>query len=134
MPKYWLSHIHSISDDPLKDAELWEKLLGAKRISVTNAPDPQEGFKAVNVNMELNGTQIKVRVPRNPPLIPGSPVNSGLEHIALGTDNIQAAVEELKANGIRFLEELRELPSGDYLCYILAPGDVPVEILGSIEE
>ena len=136
MPSYWLHHIHSISEDPLKVAEFWENLLGAERVGITKPPDPLPGSADVNVNIDLNGTGIKVRVPRTPPLVPGAPVHSGLEHIALRTDDIHAAVAELKASGVKFLEELRELPARSpgagriYLCYFLAPGDVIVELLG----
>ena len=119
MPKYWFHHVHAISEDFIKAAEFYEKFFGAKKVRIVKD----------NVDLDLNGTIIKIRSPRPDALVPEAPVGKGLEHISFGTDNVEAAVKELKANGVRILQDVNSPAPGVKLAYVLGAGDVTIELL-----
>ena len=119
MPSYYFHHLHLISGDPVKVADFYDKLLGAKKVRVRER----------GINLDLNGTMINVRDSRDEPLVPGCPIPSGFEHFALRTDNIQAAMAELRENGITVLQEITSPEPGTKIAYILAPGNVPIELI-----
>jgi catechol 2,3-dioxygenase-like lactoylglutathione lyase family enzyme len=119
MPNYQFHHLHLISEDPGKVADFYEKLLGAKKMRV----------REHGVNLDLNGTKINIRSMREDPLVAGSPVKNGFEHYAIRTDNIQEAIAEMKANGITVLQEIDSPEPNIKIAYILAPGNVPIEII-----
>lgn len=121
MPTYHFHHLHLISSEPAKVAEFYKKLLGAKEVRI----------REHGVNLDLNGTMINIRDMREEPLIPGCPIPNGFEHFALRTDNIEAAIAEMKANGITVLQEISSTDTGAKIAYILAPGNVPIEIVES---
>ena len=87
MPKYWFHHVHAVSEDFMKAAEFYEKFFGAKKVRIVKE----------NVDLDLNGTIIKIRSPRPDALVPEAAVGKGLEHISLGTDNVEEAVKELQS-------------------------------------
>ena len=55
MPNYWFDHIHLISPDPLKTADLYEKMFGARRVGTRNLADGR-----ILVDLDLNGTMVLV--------------------------------------------------------------------------
>ena len=120
MPKFWFHHVHAISEDFMKAAEFYEKFFGAKKVRIV---------KDANVDVDLDGTIIKIRIPRPEPLVPESPVGKGIEHISFATDNVEAAVRELKANGVRILQDVNSPAPGVKLAYVLGAGDITIELL-----
>ena len=124
MPNYRLHHIHLSSPDPIKTAEFYEKMFGARRVSVQDIPDGR-----TLVNLDLNGSSIKVSHPRAKSLVPGAGAKDyDIEHFGVETDNIEAAVEEMKAAGVRFVQEIKPGLSAR-IAFCLAPGDTLIEIL-----
>ena len=125
MPKYWFHHVHLISPEPLKTAEFYEKMIGAKRLDVTEL---DQGKVAVRVT--LDGVKINIIPPRAKPLLPGVSPNCGVEHLGIKTDNIEVAVQELKAKGAEFIEEITAWPAlqAKY-AFFLAPDNVLVELV-----
>ena len=124
MPNYRLHHIHLSSPDPTKTAEFYEKMFGARRVSVQDIPDGR-----TLVNLDLNGSSIKVSHPRAKSLVPGAGVKDyDIEHFGVETDNIEAAVEEMKAEGVRFVQEIKPGLS-TRIAFLLTPGDTLIEIL-----
>ena len=119
MPKYWFHHVHAVSEDFMKAAEFYEKFFGAKKVRIVKE----------NVDLDLNGTIIKIRSPRPDALVPEAAVGKGLEHISLGTDNVEEAVKELKANGVRILQDVNSPAPGVKLAYVLGAGDITIELL-----
>jgi catechol 2,3-dioxygenase-like lactoylglutathione lyase family enzyme len=125
MPKYWFDHVHLISSDPIKTAEFYEKTLGAKREDVKTLPDGR-----ALVSIDTGGAILRVSNPRPQPLVPDLlPAGLGLEHFGLETDNIEAAVAELKAKGIKFLQEITALPIGVKIAFFLTPENILIELL-----
>ena len=125
MVKYWVDHIHLYSCDPLKTAEFYEKMLGATREGVRTTADGR-----TVVDLMLGGTAIKVAHPYYHTLLPKTvQSDSGLDHFGLRTDDLYAAVEELKAEGVA-LERINEIPARkSKFTYFLGPEDVVIELL-----
>ena len=53
MLNYWFDHIHLVSPDPVKTAEFYVKMFGAKQV----------GSGRVTVSLDLNGTTILISQP-----------------------------------------------------------------------
>ena len=117
MPNYQFDHVHLNSQEPLKTAEFYKKNFGATQVSTRELGDGR-----VTIKLDLNGTTILVTQPRS-----DSP-QSGLAHFGFSTDNLEAAVAELKAKDVNFTQEAREIRPGFKISFLLAPEDVSIEL------
>ena len=126
MPNYWYDHIHLISPDPLKTAQFYETMFNAKRVGVREL----EGGRS-SVELDLNGSTILIISPRvqSEPAPSSSEAGSSLEHFGIRTDNLEAAVADLKAKGVQFRDEIREARPGVKISYLWAPENVLIELL-----
>jgi len=120
MPSYWYDHVHLISPDPVKTAEFYERMFNAKRVSVGEL-----GAGRVSVELDLNRSRVLVMNRSvQPETAPSSPeTDYGLEHFGIRTDNLEAAVAELKAKGVKFVREGK--PS-----FLLGPENTLIELAG----
>jgi catechol 2,3-dioxygenase-like lactoylglutathione lyase family enzyme len=126
MPEYKFFHVHLISQDPLKTADFYENVLGAKREAVRQTSDG-----STNVNLDLGGTKLFIRQPRPKPLQQlDSSTDCILEHIGLFTDDFDASVNDLKARGVNFVQEIKQLPT-HRVTFFIAPENVLVELMES---
>jgi methylmalonyl-CoA/ethylmalonyl-CoA epimerase len=123
MAKYWFDHVHVIGPDAMKTAEFYEKVLNAKRRAVNTLPDGN-----IILDLDLEGTIIKVRQPRAKSLLPNLPA-TGLEHFAVQTDDIEGAVADLKAKGVRVLQEITESFPGVRATFFVGPEGVLIELI-----
>jgi glyoxylase I family protein len=123
MAKYRFDHVHVIAPDPMKTSEFYENILNAKRRVVGTSPDG-----GVVLELDLEGTMMKIRGPRTKPLLPNSPI-TGIEHFGVQTDNIEEAVAELKSRGVKFLQEIKESMSGLKSTFFVAPEGVLIELI-----
>ncbi len=126
MPTYSYHHIHLSSPAPLKTAQFYEDMFGAKRVNVRERPNG-----AVTVDLSLGNVMILI-MPQGPqaktaPKAPGS--ISGLDHIGIRTDDMDATVAKLKANGFQFRDEPRDFGPGVKIAFFWAPEDVLVELV-----
>jgi len=123
MPDYRFDHIHLISPDPLKTAQFYENMFGAKRVVVREL---EGGY--VSVELNLNGT--KVLVMSQPDTEPSDKVDSyGLDHFGIITSNLEAAVAELKAKGVKFQQEITQIRPGVKISFLWAPENVLIELV-----
>lgn len=126
MPNYWMDHVHLVSKDPMKTAEFYEKTFGAKKEDET-LPD---GRLLLSRILNNDSVTIKISNPRPKPLIANTlPDGCGLEHYGLGTDDIEAAVAEMKGQGVKFVQEITALPSGTKISFFVTPDGDLVELL-----
>ena len=128
MSSYWFGHVHLVSSDPLKTAQFYETAFDAKRGAVTSRPDG-----GVSVQLDIKGVRILIMSARDESQsAEDSPKKRhGLEHFGLYTDNLDAAVADLKAKGVRFVEEIRLAPSGSKIAFLMAPDNVMIELAES---
>ncbi len=127
MPQYVYDHVHLVSPDPRRAAAFYERAFNAKLVAEGKYP---EG--GTRVELELGGTRLLIRSPRGTgQSTEDAPVKRlGLEHFGVRVDNIEAAVAELKAKGIKLLEEIRvSAPTGAKIAFLMAPDNVMIEIV-----
>ena len=125
MPKYWFDHVHLTSPDALKTARFYEKMFQAKRVSVV---EPARG--GLRVELSLNGTTILItqRPPQPASSSPAASPEYGLIHFGFRTDNLEAAVAELKARGVEFRDDIKVVPPGFKISFFWAPENVAIEL------
>ena len=140
MPRYKYDHVHLISPTPFEAAAFYEQVFNAKRVSVGKYPD---GGTRVELNIE--GTRIIIRsLGYEGTLATDNPQKRyGLEHICFGTDDIEAAVADLKKKGARFVRydrkiikyvteeiglSLSAVPEGNKVVFVMAPDNVLIEL------
>jgi|SRR5690554_3542184 len=124
MQKFRCDHIHLKSNDVEKTAQWYCDVLGAK---ITF-----EGkFRGSKVYyFDINGMTFIVfgKLEGEEPL-PAS-INSriGVDHFGFEVDQIDAAVDELKAKGVNILEEPTDVRPGLRIAYFEAPDSVRIEL------
>ncbi len=123
MAKYWFDHVHVIGPNVTKTAEFYENVLNAKRRAVNTLPDG-----TVILDLDFEGTILKIRPPRANSVLPETPA-LGLEHFALQTDDIEEAVAELKAKGVKVLQEIKESFPGVRATFFVGPEGVLIELI-----
>ncbi len=125
MPNYWYDHIHLVSPDPVKTAQFYQSMFGAELVSTSQLTDGR-----TSVALDLNGSRVLVINRKNQPES-GSPPRTGygIDHFGIRTDNLKAAVEDLKANGVEFTEEIRVVRPGLKISFLLGPENVLIELL-----
>ena len=117
LPSYFFDHIHLLSQDPVKTAEFYEKMFGATQISKRDL-----GNGRVTVNLNLNGTKILVSKPAS------DKAHTGLGHFGIRTNNLEEAVDELKAKGVKFTQEIKEVRPGFKISYFIDPENASIEL------
>ena len=117
MPDYWLDHIHLMSPDPVKTAEFYKKMFAAKRVSMRD-----EGDGRAMAKLDLNGITILINQRT------GDSTRVGLVHFGIRTDNLDEAVAAMKAEGVEFTQDIREIRPDFKISFLKAPEDVPIEL------
>lgn len=126
MAKYWFDHVHLVTKNPETTAGFYEKMFGAKRDGFLQLP----GGRTL-VSVAFDGASIKTSQPRPEPLIPNTlPEGCGLEHFGLATDNIEEALAELKASGVRCVLEITEISPTTKIAYVVSPENILIELMG----
>ena len=127
MPRYIYDHVHLVSPDPLSAATFYELAFDAKRVAAGQYPDG-----GTRVELDIEGTRLLIRSPRgvHQSAEDNPDKRHGMEHFGLRTDDIEAAVADLKVKGVKFIEEVRvSLPTGSKIAFIMAPDNVKIELL-----
>ncbi|MBI2830557.1 MAG: VOC family protein [Chloroflexi bacterium] len=116
MTNYSFGHIHLISPDPVKTADFYEKMFAAKRVGM------REQGGRTTVMLDLNGVPMSV----SHPATEDAPL--GLVHFGVRTNNIDKTVADMKASGVAFTQELREVRPGVRIAFITGPEGVSIEL------
>jgi len=126
MPNYTYHHIHLTSPNPAKTAKFYQDMFGAEEVRKTERPDG-----GVSVDLNLGGVLILVM--RQGPDAKSAPTErggiSGLDHLGIRTDDMDATVADLKANGVKFRDEIIDFMPGVKITFFWAPEDVLVELV-----
>jgi catechol 2,3-dioxygenase-like lactoylglutathione lyase family enzyme len=127
MARYMYDHVHLISPNPVQAAEFYENAFGATRVAVGQYP---EG--GTRVELHLEGTRLLIRTPvdtsGNAEDAPGT--RYGLEHFGIRTDDIESAVADLKAKGVKFIQDIKLSPAtGSRIAFVMAPDNVMIELV-----
>lgn len=117
MPEYWFDHIHLRSPDPVKTAEFYEQMFGAKRVSMRD-----EGDGRAMVKLDLKGITILINQQT------GEGAQTGLVHFGIRTDKLDEAVVAMKEKGVKFTQDIRQVRPDFKMSFLVAPEEVPIEL------
>ena len=117
MPEYWFDHIHLRSPDPVKTAEFYEQMFGAKRVSIRNEVDGQ-----ATVKLDLKGITILINQQT------GEGAQTGLVHFGIRTNKLDEAVAAMKERGVKFTQDIRRVRPNFKMSFLVAPEDVSIEL------
>jgi lactoylglutathione lyase len=117
MPEYWFDHIHLRSPDPVKTAEFYEQMFGAKLVSKRD-----EGDGRAMVKLDFKGITILI----NQQIEKGA--QTGLVHFGIRTDKLDEAVAAMKKRGVKFTQDIRQVRPDFKMSFLVAPEDVSIEL------
>jgi catechol 2,3-dioxygenase-like lactoylglutathione lyase family enzyme len=127
MPNYSYHHIHLASPDPAKTAKFYQDMFDAEEVRRTERPDGS----VTDIHLNLGGVMLVVMPQgadaKTAPTERGA--ISGLDHIGIRTDDINATVANLKANGVNFRDDITDFRPGVRIACFWAPEDVLVELV-----
>ncbi len=126
MANYAYHHLHIISPDPDAGAAFLQDAFGATLKNRTTGPDG-----TTMVMLDLGGSSVFLKGRPEKPTVqapaPGS--TYGLEHFGVITDDLDAAVAELKAKGVKFVQDITDFRPGVRISFLLGPDDILIELL-----
>ncbi len=123
MPNHTFHHIHLTSPDPLKTARFYQDMFDAE---LTNTRELPNGGVTAEVNL---GGALLLIMPRAAEGDPVPSSDSALDHFGLRTDDIEATVANLKANGVKLRGDITQLGRRMKIAFFLAPEDVLIELV-----
>ena len=118
-----LDHVHLRSLDPDAAGRFYVGHFGAVPMDRIETPD------SLRVIVMLAGLRLFIeRVPdgTNPA---ATPPHRGVEHLGLLVPDLDEAAATLKAAGVPFTLEPKELRPGLRIAFLTGPDDVPIELL-----
>jgi predicted enzyme related to lactoylglutathione lyase len=119
MAKFKFDHIHLYSSDPHKTAEFYVKTFGAEKIGSNTDPKGR-----TMVDLRMNGVNIKISHPWDPAVKDFR----SLDHFGVVTDNLDAAIAELKSRGTKFVMEKTSVPVAD-IAFFTGPENILIEVV-----
>jgi hypothetical protein len=93
-------------------------MFGAEKLAVR-----QESPEHTVVELVLDGIKIIVSSPWD-----AASDTYGLDHVGLATDDLDAAIAELKAKGVKFVMDKTSIPTAD-ISFLTAPDNAVVEVI-----
>ena len=112
-------HLHVKTRDPKQTMQFYVDNLGATLIADMGA----RGYRVNLHGLQLNITGLIDSQRREQ--------HYGLEHIAVDTDDYAGTLAQLKAKGIRILEELAP-NNGRRVCFLEAPDGGQIEVIEKV--
>ena len=119
-PQLTWDHVHIRTPDPEATARWFADMLGAEIV-----PSP------ARIDVRLGGNSIFLT-----PVSAGDGINpapvtpyQGLDHFGLAVQGLDALVADLKAKGVQFSEDVRQVRSGLRVCFIRGPHGISIELL-----
>ena len=120
------NHLHFRSEDPDVAAKFYCDNFGA----VITAERPLSTTKSII--LELDGRPLMTisgRAEGEDPVPGSTEPRYGLDHIGFEVDDMEAAADNFRSNGVHFICEPWTMPSGSTVAFIEAPDHVSLEII-----
>jgi catechol 2,3-dioxygenase-like lactoylglutathione lyase family enzyme len=111
-----LNHLHLKTKDPDKTAKFYVDTFGAKILN----KNPGGGYRLDLLGLHLNVSGFLEDQTREQ--------KYGMEHIAIDTDQLDALIKKLEAQGIRILEKT-VVSGGRRVCFFEGPDGVQLEFI-----
>jgi lactoylglutathione lyase len=121
-----VNHIHLKAPDPRKTAQWYVDMFGASIIG------EGEGLGgSTTVRLDIEGTRINVTsAPAGQTLPDGTAdYHYGLEHFGFDTDDIEATMAHLEAQGVEVLLPITRITTGNQISYVKGPDNVRIELV-----
>jgi lactoylglutathione lyase len=126
MASYRYDHAHIISPDPEGAAGFYVDKFNATIKNKGTAPD---GTTMVAVDLAGANIFFKGRAEKPTVTAPTAGSTYGLEHLGIVTDDLDAAVAELKAKGVTFVQDITNFRPGIRISFLVGPDDTLIELL-----
>ena len=104
MPEHRFDHVHFLTKDPEATARFYIQGFGATQVSRREI-----GEGRYSIGLDLNGTSFLISSLR--------PDGKVINHIGLGTTDIEASVRKLEEMGIEITQEVRSIPGGHRIAF-----------------
>jgi glyoxylase I family protein len=126
MSDFSFDHVHLASADPFAAAQWFADNFGGEVVDPWTDP---KGIGHVIVRLKDGNIFIKSRGEK-PTVEPNSTRAYGLEHIAIHTTDLDAAVPRLKANGVAVVDDISAtLLAGVRHAFVRGPDDILIELI-----
>jgi catechol 2,3-dioxygenase-like lactoylglutathione lyase family enzyme len=123
MQTYRFDHIHLRSPDPEAAARVWNAAFGAEvKARMQAGPWLRIVLELAGVTLFLEQVPDGTHAPPAPPFL-------GLEHIGLGTPDLDASIADLAAKGVPLLSGPAEPRPGVRIAFFGMPDGVRVELI-----
>lgn len=86
-------------------------------------------YSANRIDAEIGGVSIFIATPPTPLCDAPEHPHRGFDHIGLRVDDLDAFVNRLKANGVRFSREIFVVRPGVRACFLEGPDGISIELL-----
>lgn len=124
MVQFTWEHIHLRTPNAEETAQWYQDKLGAEIVRTKMA----DGSNRIDLNLAGQKVFIAQLDPAKTGEAPRSPY-MGLEHFGLTVTNMTEAVAELKAKGVVFTMEPKQIRPGTTIAFLTAPQNVSIELI-----
>ncbi len=123
--KFGFDHVHLVGSDLDASERFYSEMFGAESLG------RQDAGGAVNVRMRLDGVLLFIRSPRptESPNGDGEPIRYTYDHFGVVVQDMTAAIEELRAKGVKILQEPRTARPGTHVAFVEGPDHTRIEVL-----
>ncbi|WP_375462403.1 VOC family protein [uncultured Methylobacterium sp.] len=120
---YRYDHLHLRSRDAVSAASFYVETFGAREVR-------REGAPAVSrVVLDLGGLTVFIeQAPAGTAPTAQAP-HLGIEHLGLGCADLDAALADMRARGVRILADAQQRHPGLRVAFVAGPDDVRIELL-----
>ncbi len=124
MVAFTWEHVHLRTPNPEETAQWYQDKLGAEIIRTKMA----DGSNRIDLNLAGQKVFIAQAEPGKAGEAPSSPY-MGLDHFGMTVANMAEAVAELKAKGVVFTMEPKQIRPGTTIAFLTAPQNVSIELI-----
>ncbi len=124
MVAFTWEHVHLRTPNPEETAQWYQDKLGAAIIRTKMA----DGSNRIDLNLAGQKVFIAQTEPGKAGEAPNSPY-MGLDHFGMTVTNMAEAVAELKAKGVVFTMEPKQIRPGTTIAFLTAPQNVSIELI-----
>jgi lactoylglutathione lyase len=123
--KFGFDHVHLVGSDLDASERFYREMFGAQTIGRTDANE------AVNLQMRLDGVNLFIRSPRAAEQVTGDgqEIRYTYDHFGVVAQDLTAAIEELRAKGVKVLQEPRTVRPGTHVAFVEGPDHTRIEVL-----
>jgi lactoylglutathione lyase len=123
--KFGFDHVHLVGSDLDASERFYREMFGAQTLSRNDASG------AVNLRMRLDGVNLFIRSPRANEQVTddGTEVRYTYDHFGVVAADLHAAIEELRAKGVKVLQEPRTVNPGTHVAFVEGPDHTRIEVL-----